>query len=147
IDEIYTQLHGVAQNRDRFWVILGGTPDAFTREAHRAEPESMDGNYPAQRNTPSQTCRYLFHLCPFLHDAYLNRLQIRRSVTPIRLPLVRMKVIREVGLDVPTGISASSEQEMSTIGRSRAAIAARKILVTPAVLPGSQVDLMNQSAI
>src|SRR5215472_6764244 len=66
IDEIDAQPHGTAQNRNRLSAIFGWAPDAIPGKAHRAEPEAMYGNFPAQRNTPSQTRRYFFCVHDFL---------------------------------------------------------------------------------
>src|ERR1700674_1655416 len=60
IDKIDVEFHGAAKNRQRPLPILGRTPYAIARKAHRPEAEAMDGDFTAQRNIPSKTCRDFF---------------------------------------------------------------------------------------
>ena len=72
IDEIDIQLHGPAKNRQRCFPVFWRPPNPFAGKAHRAEAETVHGNFPAQRNVSSQTCRkfFLVHDCP--PNSYLD---------------------------------------------------------------------------
>src|SRR6266478_3503014 len=64
IDEIDIKLRSSAKNRQSCLAIFRRPPDAFAGKAHCPEAETMHGNFPAERNITSQTCRKFF----LVHD-------------------------------------------------------------------------------
>src|SRR2546430_16828221 len=49
VDELDIQLHGPAKNRQRCFPVFWRPPNPFAGKAHRAEAETVHGNFPAQR--------------------------------------------------------------------------------------------------
>src|SRR5689334_13419186 len=72
VNEIHTELHCSAENCYRLGSIFRWTPDALSRETHRPEPETMDGNFSAERKASSQTGRYFSCVHDVLHSFHFT---------------------------------------------------------------------------
>lgn len=67
VDEVHVELDRASQHGDRL-VVVGGRPDlAGPRDAHRAEPEAMNRQIPAQSECPAERSahRLRLHIIPF----------------------------------------------------------------------------------
>src|SRR5271156_959472 len=49
VDKVDAELTGAAQHRQRACTILGRPPDAVSGDAHRAEAQTIDGEFTAER--------------------------------------------------------------------------------------------------
>jgi hypothetical protein len=59
VDEIDPELEGALKNGQCPFPIFRRSPDAIPGQAHRSEAETMNRNFPAERNVARKTWEYL----------------------------------------------------------------------------------------